>query len=249
MFAVRKNYFDGPIAETYDDDSSSMFDPAVVGATVDFLAELAGDGAALELGIGTGRLALPLSARGVPVCGIDLSPDMVAQLQAKPGAAAIGVTIGDFATTVVEGTFRLAYLVYNTIENLTSQDEQVACFTNVGRHLEPGGCFVIEVEVPPLRRLPPGETALAFLVAPDRLGFDTLDVAHQLGVSHHYWVGEGRARHVRHALSLRLAGRARSHGAPRRDAPARAVERLAPRAVHQRQRARTCRCGRSCRPR
>ncbi len=194
MFAVRKNYFDGPIAETYDDDSSSMFDPAVVEATVDFLAELAGDGAAMELGVGTGRLALPLSARGVPVCGIDLSPDMVGQLKAKPGAAAIGVTIGDFATTVVEGTFRLAFLVYNTIENLTSQDEQVACFTNVGRHLEPGGCFVIEVEVPPLRRLPPGETALAFLVAPDRLGFDTLDVAHQLGVSHHYWVGEGRAR-------------------------------------------------------
>jgi SAM-dependent methyltransferase len=190
---VRKNYFDGPIAQKYDEDSSSMFDPAVVGATVDFLAALAGDGAALELGIGTGRLALPLSARGVPVCGIDLSPDMVAQLKAKPGAAAIGVTIGDFATTVVEGTFRLAYLVYNTIGNLTSQDDQVACFTNAGRHLEPGGCFVIEVGVPPLRRLPPGETALAFRVTPDRLGFDTLDVAQQRGVSHHYWVGEGRA--------------------------------------------------------
>jgi SAM-dependent methyltransferase len=189
---VRKNYFDHEIAEHYDDDSSAMFDPAAVGAAVDFLAALAGDGAALELGIGTGRLALPLSARGVPVQGIDLSPDMVAQLRAKPGAAAIGVTVGDFATTVVEGTFRLAYLVYNTIQNLTSQDDQVACFTNVGRHLEPGGCFVIEVEVPPLRRLPPGETALAFRVTPERLGFDTFDVARQLGVSHHYWVGEGR---------------------------------------------------------
>ena len=103
------------------------------------------------------------------------------------------MTIGDFATTVVEGTFRLAYLVYNTIENLTNQDDQVACFVNVGRHLEPGGCFVIEVAVPPLRRLPPGETALAFRVTPERLGFDTIDVAQQLGVSHHYWVGEGRA--------------------------------------------------------
>ena len=118
---------------------------------------------------------------------------MVAQLRAKPGAAALEVTVGDFATTVVEGIFRLAYLVYNTIENLTTQEEQVACFVNVGRCLEPGGCFVVEVEVPPLRRLPPGETARAFAVAPDRLGFDTFDVARQLGVSHHYWIAEGRA--------------------------------------------------------
>jgi SAM-dependent methyltransferase len=191
---VRKNYFDAAIAETYDEDSSLMFDAGVVGATVDFLADLAGDGAALELGIGTGRVALPLSARGVRVAGIDLSPDMVAQLQAKPGASAIGVTIGDFATTVVPGSFRLAYLVYNTIENLTSQDDQVACFVNVGRHLEAGGCFVVEVEVPPLRRLPPGQTALPFSVTPDRLGFDTIDVARQRGVSHHYWVGAGRAQ-------------------------------------------------------
>ena len=189
---MRKNYFDGPIARNYDADSPEMFDPNVVGATVDFLCELAGDGAALELGIGTGRIALPLAARGVPVQGIDLSPDMVAQLRAKPGGDAIAVTVGDFATTVVEGTFRLAYLVYNTIQNLTSQDDQVACFANVGHHLEPGGCFVIEVEVPPLRRLPPGETARAFTVTPDRVGFDTFDVARQLGVSHHYWVGDGR---------------------------------------------------------
>jgi len=190
---MRKNYFDKAIAETYDCDSGWVFDPGVVGATVDFLAELARDGAALELGIGTGRIALPLSARGVPVQGIDLSPDMVAQLQAKPGADAIGVTVGDFASAVVPGTFRLAYLVYNTIQNLTSQEDQVACFVNVGNHLESGGCFVIEVEVPPLRRLPPGETALPFSVTPDRVGFDTLDVARQRGVSHHYWVGGGRA--------------------------------------------------------
>jgi SAM-dependent methyltransferase len=190
---VPKDYFDGSIAEHYDDDESPMFDPAVVAPTIDFLADLAGDGSALELGIGTGRIALPLSARGVPVQGIDLSPDMVARLQAKPGADAIGVTIGDFATTVVPGSFTLAYLVFNTIGNLTSQDDQVACFTNVGRHLEPGGCFVVEDGVPPLRRLAPGETVLAFEVTPDRVGFDTFDVAHQRGVSHHYWVGEGRA--------------------------------------------------------
>jgi SAM-dependent methyltransferase len=193
VVAVGKNYFDAEVAESYDRDSAWRFDPAVVGPTVDFLAALAGDGAALELGIGTGRVALPLSARGVPVHGIDLSPDMVAQLQVKPGADAVGVTIGDFATTVVPGSFRLAYLVYNTIENLTSQDDQVACFVNAGRHLESGGCFVIEVEVPPLRRLPPGGSALPFLVTPDRVGFDTFDVANQLGVSHHYRVGGGRA--------------------------------------------------------
>jgi SAM-dependent methyltransferase len=191
---VPRNYFDGSIAQNYDDDESPMFNPAFVAMTVDFLADLAGGGAALELGVGTGRIALPLSARGVRVHGIDLSPDMVARLQAKPGADAIGVTIGDFATTEVGGTFRLAYLVFNTIGNLTSQDEQVACFVNVGRHLEPGGCFVIEVGVPPLQKLPPGETTLAFEVTPDRLGFDTLDVVRQLGVSHHYWVGAHRTQ-------------------------------------------------------
>jgi len=190
---VPRDYFEGSIAENYDDDESPMFDHGVVAMTVDFLADLAGDGAALELGIGTGRIALPLSARGVPVHGIDLSPDMVARLQEKPGAEAIGVTIGDFATTMVPGAFGMAYLVFNTIGNLTSQDEQVACFVNVGRHLAPGGCFVIEVGVPPLRKLPPGETTLAFDVAPDRVGFDTFDVAEQRGVSHHYWVGAGRA--------------------------------------------------------
>ncbi len=187
------NYFDERIAGTYDADSADLFDPAVVTATVDFLEELAGGGAALELGIGTGRIALPLSRRGVRVHGIDLSPDMVARLRAKPGSEAIGVTLGNFATTPVDGTFRLAYLVYNTIENLTTQDEQVACFCHVAAHLEPGGCFVIEVEVPQIRRLPPGDSVRAFTVSPTRLGFDQLDVARQAGVSHHYWIEEGRA--------------------------------------------------------
>jgi hypothetical protein len=182
-----KIYFDEKIAQEYDEDDDAMFDPAVIDATVSFLADLAGTGAALELGIGTGRIALPLSARGVRVHGIDLSPPMVARLQAKPGSQNIGVTIGDFATTRVDATFTLAYLVYNTIENLTSQDEQVACFQNVAASLESGGCFVIEVEVPALQRLPHGETVRPFHVNSDRLGFDTFEVAVQGLVSHHFW--------------------------------------------------------------
>jgi SAM-dependent methyltransferase len=189
---VPKIYFDERIAEGYDAASEEMFEPAVVDATVSFLADLAGEGGALELGIGTGRIALPLSQRGVRVHGIDLSPAMVERLKAKPGADHIGVTIGDFATTKVDGTFRLAYLVYNTIMNLTTQDEQVACFRNVAAHLEPGGRFVIEVGVPALQRLPPGETVRAFTVSPTRLGFDEYDIAAQGLVSHHYWVVDGR---------------------------------------------------------
>jgi hypothetical protein len=189
---MRKIYFDGRIAEGYDADSADMFAPAVVDPAVDFLAELAGEGRSLELGIGTGRIGLPLSRRGVPVHGIELSPAMVARLQEKPGADDIGVTIGDFATTRVDGTFRLAYLVYNTIMNLTTQDEQVACFVNVAAHLEPGGCFAIEVMVPELQRLPFGETARPFLVSPTRLGFDEYDIAAQGLISHHYWTEEGR---------------------------------------------------------
>src|SRR6266542_5147830 len=170
-----------------------MFDPAVVDPTVSFLADLARDGDALELGIGTGRIALPLSRRGVRVHGIDLSPAMLAQLRAKPGADAIGLTIGDFATTKVDRTFRLAYLVFNTIMNLTTQDEQVECYRNVAAHLEPGGCFVIEVIVPALRQLPPGETVRAFTVTPTHLGFDEyVDLAAQISFSHHYWVVDGK---------------------------------------------------------
>jgi SAM-dependent methyltransferase len=173
-----------------------MFEPAVVDPVVDFLADLAGDGDALELGIGTGRIALPLAQRGVRVHGIDLSEAMVARLRAKPGAERIGVTIGDFATTTVEGTFSVAYLVFNTIMNLTTQDEQVACFQNIAAHLSPGGCFVIEVGVPGLQRLPPGETVRAFSVSPTRLGFDEFDVAKQGLISHHYWMEDGRLEAV-----------------------------------------------------
>ena len=187
-----KIYFDERIAKGYDAGSADMFDPAVVDPAVSFLADLAEGGSALELGIGTGRIALPLSQRGVRVHGIDLSPAMVARLQAKPGADAIGVTIGDFATASVDGSFRLAYLVYNTIMNLTTQDEQVECFRNVAAHLEPGGCFVIEVVVPALQRLPPGETVRAFTVTPTRLGFEEFDVAAQIAFSHHYSAVDGR---------------------------------------------------------
>ena len=185
---VPKVPFDERVAKGYDAGSADMFDPAVVDPAVDFLADLAGDGAALELGIGTGRIGLPLSRRGVPVHGIDLSPAMVAQLQAKPGSEHIGVTIGDFATTRVDGTFRLAYLVFNTITNLTTQDEQVECFRNVAAHLAPGGRFVIEVGVPDLRRLPPGETARVFTYGPRYVGFDEYtDMTAQIAYSHHWW--------------------------------------------------------------
>jgi len=173
-----------------------MFDPAVVAATVSFLAELAEEGGALELGIGTGRIALPLSRRGIRVHGIDLSPAMIDQLREKPGSEDIDVTIGDFATTRVGQAFRLAYLVYNTIENLTTQDEQVECFRNVAAQLEPGGCFVIEVEVPQLQRLPPGETVRPFTVTPTRLGFDEFDIARQGLVSHHYSLEDGMLKAI-----------------------------------------------------
>src|SRR5438093_12458835 len=154
--------FGEAVAARYDETNDAMFDPAVVNPVVDFLVELAGDGAALELGIGTGRIAVPLAARGVPVHGIDLSEAMVARLRAKPGAERIDITIGDFATARVDGAFSLAYLVFNTINNLTTQGEQVMCFENVARHVEPGGCVVIEVVVPDLQRLPRSERFVIF---------------------------------------------------------------------------------------
>jgi SAM-dependent methyltransferase len=184
-------YFDERVAARYDESSADMFDPAVVEPAVDFLAELAGTGRVLELGIGTGRIALPLARRGVPVHGIDMSNAMVARLRAKPGGEDIGVTIGDFATATADGTFSLAYLVFNTISNLTTQAAQVACFRNVAAHLEGGGCFVIEVNIPELRRLPPGETARVFHVSENRWGIDEFDVARQGVTSHHFRIVDG----------------------------------------------------------
>jgi SAM-dependent methyltransferase len=188
-------YFGERVAASYDDLSDDMFSPALVDTVADVLAGLAGGGRALELGIGTGRIALPLARRGVPVHGIDLSRAMVARLRAKPGGDAIGVTIGDFATTQVEGTFRLAYLVFNTIMNLTTQEAQVACFRNVAAHLEPGGCFVIEVGVPELRMLPPGQNVVPFHVSPTYWAFDIYDVATQATSSNYITVDGGRGEY------------------------------------------------------
>jgi SAM-dependent methyltransferase len=188
---VPEDHFGERVAARYDASEAAMFEADVVEPAVDFLAGLAGDGAALELGVGTGRIALPLSRRGVRVHGIDLSAAMVERLRAKPGGDAVAVTIGDFATTRVEGSFSLAYLVFNTIKNLTTQDEQVACFENVAAHLEPGGCFVVEVNLPALQRLPPGETIRAFELGPTKVGFDEYDVATQRLVSHHYSLVDG----------------------------------------------------------
>lgn len=187
-----EDYFGEDVASRYDNPDWEMFFPEVVDPVVDFLAELAGDGRALELGIGTGRIALPLAKRGVRVSGIDLSEAMVARLRAKPGGDAVDVAIGDFATTQVDGEFSLAYLVFNTINNLTTQDAQVACFENVSAHLQPGGAFVIEVGVPSLQRLPFGETLRPFQLSETRIGFDEYDVVNQGLISHHLRAVDGK---------------------------------------------------------
>jgi SAM-dependent methyltransferase len=184
-------YFDERTAARYDESDDEEFDPEVIDQTVDFLADLAGSGRALEFGIGTGRIALPLARRGVQVSGIDMSEAMVARLGAKPGGDDIGVTIGDFSTTTVEGSFSLVYLVYNTIMNLTTQEAQVACFRNAAAHLEPGGCFVIKVMIPELRRLPPGETFHVFHGSETYWGIDEYDVANQGLISHHIEIADG----------------------------------------------------------
>ena len=181
-------YFGERVAARYDESTDKMFDPDVVEPTVDFLAQLAHGGRALELGIGTGRIGLALARRGVPVHGIELSNAMVERLRSKPGGQDIGVTIGDFATARVDGAFSVAYLVFNTIMNLTTQAEQVACFRNVAAHLDPGGCFVIEVGIPDLQRLPPGERFVVFDGSETRWGIDEYDVANQGLISHHFEV-------------------------------------------------------------
>lgn len=194
---MRTDYFGDAVAARYDEEDAAMFSPAAVDPAVSFLAALAAEGAgsdpsALEFGIGTGRIALPLSRRGVLVHGIDLSEAMVSRLRAKPDSEPITVTVGDFATATAGRAFRLVYLVYNTIGNLTSQDDQVECFRNAAAHLQPGGHFVIEVGVPDLRRLPPGQTVVPFTVRPDRLGLDEYDVVNQGLVSHHHRLRDGR---------------------------------------------------------
>lgn len=180
------DHFDERVAPGYDAGSAHMFEPAVLGPTVDVLQQLAGDGPVLELAIGTGRVALPLAERGVEVHGIDLSAAMVEQLRRKPGGRDLTVTIGDMATMRVGSGYTLVYLVYNTITNLQTQDAQVACFRTAADQLAPGGSFVVEVFVPQLRRMPPGQSAVPFHVGERHVGLDTVDVVTQRAVSHHF---------------------------------------------------------------
>jgi SAM-dependent methyltransferase len=182
------------VAQHYDRSAAHMYAPEVLDPTVDFLARQARDGAALEFAIGTGRVALALRSRGVPVSGIELSEPMVRQLRTKPGNERIDVAMGNMATTRVSGVFSLVFLVFNTITNLLRQDEQVECFRNAARHLGPGGRFVVEVFVPDLRRLPPGEDSRLFHIGAEHVGFDTYDLVDQRLVSHHYWLSDGTAR-------------------------------------------------------
>jgi SAM-dependent methyltransferase len=189
-----KDYFGEDVAARYDEDTT-MFDADVLGPTVDLLAELAGNGPALEFAVGTGRVALPLADRGVAVSGLELSSAMARRLHAKDPGGRVRVTIGDMATARVEGRFRLVYLVYNSIGNLITQDQQVACFANAAAHLAPGGYFVIEVGVPDLRRLPPGEDARVFSHAPGYVGYDRYtDFITQQAVSHHFTAGDSTIR-------------------------------------------------------
>ena len=189
-------YFDERVAARYDESEAHMFEPAIVEPAVEVLAELARGGRALELGVGTGRIALPLTERGVRVHGIDVSEAMVTKLRSKPGADEIEATIGDFATAQLEGTFSLAYLAFNTIMNLTTQAKQAACFRNVAGHLDVGGYFVVETSVPDLQRLPPGETIKAFHVSDTRWGFDEYDIATQALTSHHFELVDGHVERV-----------------------------------------------------
>lgn len=188
----QEKIWDADAAQRYDTPGTGMFAPEVLGPTVDRLAELAGDGSALEFAIGTGRVAVPLAERGVPVTGIELSRPMIDQLRTKADEATIPVIVGDMATTTAPGKYSLVYLVYNTISNLLTQAEQVACFRSAAHHLAPGGRFVIELWVPDLRSLPPGRPAVVIASEPDYIGLDTYDVLRQHVVSHHFRFDEGR---------------------------------------------------------
>jgi SAM-dependent methyltransferase len=188
----QEDIWDAEAARSYDTPGEGMFAPELLGPTVDRLAELAGGGRALEFAIGTGRVAIPLAQRGVPVTGIELSQPMIDQLRTKTDEAAIPVIAGDMASARAPGQFALVYLVFNTISNLLTQGEQVACFRNAARHLAPGGRFVIELGVPSLRMLPPGQQAKVFTFEPGYIGIDTYDVLHQHLVSHHFRFGDGK---------------------------------------------------------
>jgi SAM-dependent methyltransferase len=189
---VPQNLFTGQKADNYDLGAPEMWEPTLLATTADFLSAASRGGRALEFGIGTGRVALPLSERGVEVWGIDISADMINQLRAKPGAGAITTVVGDFAAATIEGEFSLVYVVFNSISNLLEQREWVQAFRNASRQLRPGGCFVMELWVPDLRRFPPGAVALPFDLSENHFGFDSLDIVNQQGVSHHFFVHHGR---------------------------------------------------------
>jgi SAM-dependent methyltransferase len=188
----RDEIWDVDAAQRYDTPGTGMFAPEVLGPTVDYLAGLAAGGAALELAVGTGRVAVPLAKRGVRVTGIELSTAMIDRLRTKVDEDTIPVVVGDMASAVAAGSFSLVYLVYNTISNLLAQADQVACFRNAARHLVPGGHFVVELWVPELRRLPPGQQATVWQCEPGDIGLDTYDVLHQRVVSHHFTFDEGK---------------------------------------------------------
>ena len=192
---MTRDYWDEDAAAHYDDGSGPEFDPDVIRMTVDLLADLAGDGAALEFAVGTGRVALPLAERGVRVSGLERSTAMADRLREKDPARRVNITIGDMADTRVDGRFRLVYLVFNAIGNLTTQDQQVACFANAAAHLESGGVFLIEVGVPDLRRLPPGDDARVFSHSPGYVGYDRYtDLVAQQAMSHHFAAGTSGVR-------------------------------------------------------
>ena len=194
--------WDEQIAAAYDRTAAELFDPAVLDPTVDCLAELADGGPVLEFAVGTGRVALPLSGRGLDVHGIELSAPMANQLRAKPGSDAVPVTIGDMTSTRVPGAFTLVYLVRNTIMNVTTQDDQIAVFENAAAHLISGGRFVVEVIVPQLRSVPPGEVARMFALEPDHVGIETFDdVVGQIAWSHHWFSVNDRT--LRHSAPYR----------------------------------------------
>jgi SAM-dependent methyltransferase len=199
---VASNTWGPELAEVYDAVSSAQFEAAALDPMLGFLVNLAGDGPVLEFAVGTGRVALPLAARGLRVHGVELSPAMAEQLRVKPGAAAVPVTVGDMTTTRVPGEFTLVYLVSNTIMNVTTQDEQLAVFANAAAHLAPGGCFVVEVIVPQLRSVPRGEQGRVFTLEPDHVGIETFDdLVGQVAWSHHWMQVDGRL--VKHSAPYR----------------------------------------------
>ncbi|GAA4458084.1 class I SAM-dependent DNA methyltransferase [Phytohabitans houttuyneae] len=188
----QEDIWDVEAAQSYDTPGAGMFAPEVLGPAVDRLAALAEGGRALEFAIGTGRVGIPLAERGVPVTGIELSRPMVDRLRAKVDEQALPVLVGDMTTTVAPGEYTLVYLVFNTISNLLDQAAQVECFRNAARHLTPGGRFVIELWVPELRKLPPGQQATVWHNEPGYIGLDTYDVLRQHVVSHHFRFDDSR---------------------------------------------------------